>query len=402
MSEQKEIRPESTKVIVSYDGVFKSMYDEKLRDMFQDGRRQLAKGDWAAGKKTFEIMLELAADKPKDRKTLGEIVRELKRYEECKIESGTPVAQSINWSVVTDRPLQRIDESLFGLPQGIFFLNIGRPGKAGFVRLIGEKLLSDLFVAFKIPELFCSLIKADMILGYYADQRNSDSNVTLFYHPISKSEKLHVMQNIISNGGCDAEIIFPFPVMRSSTRCEWGSPPEGWEVDDAFDIMLGCGEERIRAYSIQFLQNAGLEKPILYDPACSTGVFLCTLQGAIPGSYTIGQDLSKQMAEFAKERVNEAHCANALDPQIKLGSADAVFIRFLNSEVVKTCEAEELMSSLLTTVKTGGYIITFGHTPVLLSSSNFRSLEGFELKQSVGAAVDRCGIFQYYVIQKKS
>lgn len=387
-------------MIVSYDGIFKSMYDEILRDMFYDGRRQFANGDWAVGKKTFESMLELAADKPKDRKTLEEIVRELKRYEESKIEPGTPVAQSINWSVVADRPLHRIDESLFALPQGIFFLNIGRPGKAGFVRLIGKKLLSDLFVAFKIPELFCSLIKADMLLGYYVDQRVSDINVTIFYHPISKSEKLHVIQNILSNGGCDAEIIFPFPLMRQSTRCEWGSPPEGWEVDDAFDIMLGCGEERIRAYSIQFLQNVGLENPILYDPACSTGVFLSTLQGAIPGSYTIGQDLSKQMANFAKERVNEAHCANAMDPQITRGTADAVYIRFLNSEVVKTCEAEELLSALLATVKKGGYIITFGHTPVLLSSSIFRSLDGFEFKQSVGVAVDRCGIFQYYVIQK--
>jgi isonocardicin synthase len=164
--------------------------------------------------------------------------------------------------------------------------------------------------------------------------------------------------------------------------------------------MLGCGEERIRAYSIQFLRSVGLDKPILYDPACSTGVFLSTLQQAIPGSYTIGQDLSQQMANFAKDRVDEAHCANALDPKIKLGTADAVYIRFLNSEVIKTCEAEELLSALLPTVKKGGYIITFGHTPVLLSSSNFRQLSGFQFKQSVGVAVDKCGIFQYYAIQK--
>ncbi|XP_060588658.1 isonocardicin synthase-like [Ruditapes philippinarum] len=400
MTESTGVKAESTNAIVTYDGIFKGMYDEKLQEMFQEGRRKFAGGDWPGGMKIFENMLEIASDKSKDRKTLEEIMNELKRYEACRIEPGTQPAKSIDWSAVADRPLERLHESFFGLPQGVFFLDVGRHGKPGSVRLVGKKLLSDYFLAFKIPELFCSLVKADMILGLYVDQRMSDSNVTIFYNPIEKSEKLHVMQKIMSNGGADAELIFPFPLMRSTTRCEWGSPPEGWEVDDSYDIMLGCGEERIRAYSIQFLRSVGLDKPILYDPACSTGVFLSTLQQAIPGSYTIGQDLSQQMANFAKDRVDEAHCANALDPKIKLGTADAVYIRFLNSEVIKTCEAEELLSALLPTVKKGGYIITFGHTPVLLSSSNFRQLSGFQFKQSVGVAVDKCGIFQYYVIQK--
>lgn len=401
MTENETKGPESTKAIVTYDGIFKGMYDAELQEMFQEGRRKFASGDWNAGKEIFERMLDIASDKPKDRKTLEEIVKELNRVEECRIEPGTQPASEIDWSAVADRPLKRLGESLFGLPQGIFFLDIGRPGKPGFVRLIGKKLLSDLFLSFKIPELFCSLVKAEMILGLFVDQRLSDSNITVFYNPIDKSEKLHVMQSIMSNGGEDVEIIFPFPLMRNSTRREWGSPPEGWIVDDAFDVMLSCGEERIRAYSIQFLQNAGLEKPVLYDPACSTGVFLSTLQQAIPGSYTIGQDLSQQMANFAKDRVDEAHCANALDPKIKLGTADAVYIRFLNSEVIKTSEAEDILAALLPTVKRGGYIITFGHTPVLLSSSNFRLLKEFDIRQSLGVAVDGCGIFQYYVIQRK-
>lgn len=401
MASKKEVRPESTKAIVSYDGIFKSMYDEGLREMFQEAKRRFAAGNWVAGKDIFQQMLELAADKPKDRKTLEEILREINRYEQYKIETGTVAALTIDWSSVASRPLQRLDESLFALPQGVFFLDIGCPGTPGFVRLVGKKLLSDLFVAFKIPELYCSLVKADMILGLHVDQRLSDSNVTIYYHPLDNPEKLRVMQDIMENDGASAELIFPFPLLRQTTRCEWGSPPEGWEVDDAFDVMLGCGEERIRAYSIQFLQKASLKSPILYDPACSTGVFLSTLQQAVPGSYTIGQDLSQQMANFAKERLDEAHCANALYPKIKLGTADAAYIRFLNSEVVKTCEAESLLTALLPTVKPGGYVITFGHTPVLLSSPNFKMLDGFEFKQSVGVAVDKCGIFQYYVIQRK-
>ena len=48
-------------------------------------------------------------------------------------------------------------------------------------------------------------------------------------------------------------------------------------VDEGFAALLGSGEERLRDYSIQFLKEAGYDKPLLYDPACSTGQFLSTL-----------------------------------------------------------------------------------------------------------------------------
>lgn len=393
---------ESTAAIETYDGIFKSLYDEELRNMFQDARRTLKTGDWDAGKNAFLRMLQQTEDNPRDKKTVQELVNEINRFEKYRIPENTSMAACIDWAEVADRPLERLDESLFGLCQGVFYLTVGSPGKPGFLRLVGKKLLSDLFVDFRIPELYCSLVTADMLLGLLVDERLSDSKITVFYNPINQSEKIRVMNDIMASGGANVELVFPFPIMRQSTRQEWGSPPEGWQVDDAYDIMLGCGEERIRAYSIKFLNDAKLEKPILYDPACSTGVFLSTLQKAIPGSYTVGQDLSQQMANFAKDRVDEAHCANALFPKIKLGSADAVYIRFLNSEVVMTCEAEELLSALLSTVKVGGYVVTFGHTPVLLSSSNFRALQGFQLVQCVGVDVNKGGIFQYYVIKREA
>lgn len=390
----------TTNAITSYDGIFKGMYNDGLKAKFLQGRKLLAEGRWAEGKAAFEGALDEADDYPNDKKTLGIIVKEIHRVEENRIDRSVKPAAFVDWSRVAERSLEREVESMFGLPQGIYFLDIGRPGKPGYVRLVGRKLLSDLWIAFKIPELFCSLVTADMILGMFVDQRLSDSAVTLFYNPLLPAEKLSILDDIKAAGGEEIEIIHPFPLMRESTRQEWGSPPEGWVVDDAFDVMLGCGEERIRAYSIQFLKDSGLMKPVLYDPACSTGVFLSTLQKAFPGSYTIGQDLSQQMANFAKERVDEAHCANALDPKIKLGTADVCYVRFLNSEVITTSDAEMLLSALLPTVKVGGYIITFGHTPVLLSSSNFRRLQGFILHRCVGTAVDGNGIFQYYIIQR--
>ena len=390
-----------TESIVSYDGIFKGMYDKTLRNMFQEGRKLLAEGNWMEGKQKFLSALKQSGNHPMDNKTLRLVVSEINRLEKYRIDADVKLVSLVDWKAVSERGLERLDESLFGLPQSVFFLDIRKPGQPGSVRLVGRKLLSDFWVKFKIPEIHCSFIAASMILGVFVDQRLSDSLISIHYHPLKNSEKLKVMADITLNDGKDVELTYPFPLLRESTRSEWGSPPEGWIVDDAYDAMLAGGEELIRAYSIQFLKQIGMEKPILYDPACSTGVFLSTLQKALPGSYTIGQDLSQQMANFAKERIDEAHCANAVTPKIKLGTADVVYIRFLNSEVIKTSEAEDLLSALLQTVKSGGYIVTFGHTPVLLSSSIFRCLSDFRLIQSVGVSLDNSGIFQYYVIQKK-
>ncbi|KAL3872967.1 hypothetical protein ACJMK2_036135 [Sinanodonta woodiana] len=392
--------PAITEAIVSYDGIFKGMYDESLRKLFHEGRKLLSVGEWKQGKATFSQALENAASVEKDRKTLTLILSEINRYEKYKIHPGTETVETISWETVTSRKLCRLDESIFELPQSIFFLDIGKPGQLNHVRLLGRKILSDLWIKFKIPEIHCSFVTADMILGVYQDERVSESNVTVFYNPMTNPEKLYIMDKIRKSNGNEAELIFPFSLLRETTRKEHCSPPEGWIIDDAFAIMLGCGEDRIRQYTIEFLKSTNLSKPKLYDPACSTGVFLSTLKKAFPDSYTIGQDLSAQMAAISRERVDEVHCGNAMNPLIEAGTADAVFIRFLNSEVVKTKEAEELLQALLLTVKNGGYIVTFGHTPVLLSSSNFKMLEDFEYKQSVGVAVEESGIFQYYVIQK--
>ncbi|XP_063427022.1 isonocardicin synthase-like [Mytilus trossulus] len=209
------------------------------------------------------------------------------------------------------------------------------------------------------------------------------------------------MKDITDHKIENVEIVFPFSLLRESTRKELCSPSEGWVVDDAFDVMLGCGEERIRAYTIKFLKTLSTQKLVLFDPACSTGVFLSTLKKAFPESYTIGQDLSKQMVGFSKTRVDEVHCGNAMEPKISPASADVVFIRFLNSEVVTSTEAEQLIGALLPTVKKGGYMVIFGHTPVLLSSANFSLMENFVVKHCIGIADDKSGILQYYTLQRQ-
>lgn len=390
----------STIAVTTYDGIFKNMYDEKIRDMFTDIRVNISKGNWEKADYILMQALKESEKSPGDKKTLTILADEIKRYHAQRIGPGTIQKTEASWDEIRRRPISRIDVGHFELPQGVFYLNVAMPGSPNPVQILGRKVLSDFWVQNKIPELYCSFISADMILGLFVDQRITENKIVVHFFPFDQAEKRYLMNQVMNNSFGLPELIFPYPLLRQTTHEELCSPPQGWEVDDAFDVMLGCGEERIREYTIKFMQSVKIRNARLYDPACSTGVFLSTLKKAFPDSYTIGQDLSKQMANISRQRVDEVHCGNAMEPKIEPGSADYCFVRFLNSEVVKSTEAETLLTALLPTVKKGGFIIIFGHTPVLLSSANYRAIPDFEVVQCIANAVDNSGIFQYYVLKR--
>jgi hypothetical protein len=390
----------STIAITSYDGIFKDMYDEKVQSMFKDIRKCLSKGNWTEARDILRQAIEESERSPRDGKTLLILRDEIARYSAQRIDPTVTMATDASWDEVYRRPVTRIDVSLHELPQGVFYLNINVPASPNLIRILGRKVLSDFWIKNKIPELYCSFISADMLLGIFCDQRVTENKVIVHYYPFENSEKLYVMDQVMRNPYGLPELVFPYPLLRQTTHQELCSSPEGWVIDDAFDVMLGCGEERIREYTIKFMKSTKTKHAILYDPACSTGVFLSTLKNAFPDTFTIGQDLSKQMVDISRQRVDEVHCGNAMAPKIKPGTADFCFVRFLNSEVVKSVEAEELLFALLPTVKRGGYMITFGHTPVLLSSANYKAVPDFKIIQCIATAVDNSGIFQYYVLQR--
>lgn len=390
----------STIAVTTYDGIFKNMYDEKIRDMFTDIRVNISKGNWEKADFILMQALKESEKSPGDKKTLTILADEIKRYHAQRIGPGTIQKTEASWDEIRRRPISRIDVGHFELPQGVFYLNVAVPGSPNPVQILGRKVLSDIWVQNKIPELYCSFISADMILGLFVDQRITENKIVVHFFSFDQAEKLYFMNQVMNNSFGLPELIFPYPLLRQTTHEELCSPPQGWEVDNAFDVMLGCGEERIREYTIKFMQSVKIRNARLYDPACSTGVFLSTLKKAFPDSYTIGQDLSKQMANISRQRVDEVHCGNAMEPKIEPGSVDYCFVRFLNSEVVKSTEAETLLTALLPTVKKGGFIIIFGHTPVLLSSANYRAIPDFEVVQCIANAVDNSGIFQYYVLKR--
>lgn len=386
-----------TAAINHYDGIFKFVHEKAAQESFQRARLLLARQRWEDAVSAFRQARAQARDNANDVDTLDLILQEMARYRDNLIPDDV-VPRAADWSSVCQRPVLRLEERSDRLPQGVFFLTLGPADTRR--HLVGRKTLSDKWLMNRIPELFCSLIRPDMVLGQLADQRLTDHSVIVYYHPLDNAEKLQLFRDIYACEGESAELTFPFPLLKASTRKEFTSPAEGWQVDNVYDDMLSNGEAHIREYTCRYLRSLKLAKPRLYDPACSTGVFLSTLKSALPDAYTIGQDLSKQMADVSRERLDEAHHGDALEPQIQLASAQVVFIRFLNSEVVTSAQAEMLLAPLLKTVAVGGLFVVLGHTPILLSSANFRYLDNFRLERCVAVDVEKRGLFQYYVLKR--
>lgn len=389
----------TTGAINQYDGIFKFVHGDKAQQHFARARRLLAQNGWDDAMEAFQEAKACAVNSgyDSDAVVVEGILQEMAAHRDRQMAEGQ-AATPVDWSAVGQRSLRRLQEPHDRLPQGLFFLTLG--DAAARRRLVGRKTLSDKWLENRIPELYCSLIRPDMLLGELLDLRLTDHSVVLFYFPFENGEKLRIFEDIYRTDGVGSELVFPFPLLKTATRKEFTSPSEGWQVDNAYDDMLSNGEEHVRSYTAQFLSSLALTKPRLYDPACSTGIFLSSLKASVPDAYTIGQDLSLQMTNISRERLDEAHHGNALVPKIQLFSADAVFIRFLNSEVVTSTEAEMLLPPLLTTVAVGGVCVVLGHTPVLLSAANFRSLPDFRLERCVAVDVEKKGIFQYYILKR--
>jgi isonocardicin synthase len=240
-----------------------------------------------------------------------------------------------------------------------------------------------------------------MILGRLVDQRTTESGYVVFYNELTSGEKICLMNEILETGMSEYELTYPFPPLIGQGKEEICAPEEGWEIDEKLALSLGEGEVYIREYTIRYLKTLGRNDLRLFDCACSTGQFLWTMKQGLPGSYTIGADLSAHMVKFATKRVDEIYCANALEPKIPPRSVDVVFIRFINSEVVKTEIVPIFLKPLTECLKKDGLLIIVGHTPILTSAAEIKMLvSNVEILQSVGGAKEWNGIFQFYICRR--
>lgn len=301
-------------------------------------------------------------------------------------------AGKLNLEEVFNRDLEEFKDKTYNLPQNIFYINEYK-GKT----IVGRKIRSVLSFENKINAIHCSMITSSMLLGILKSGNQNGKDITIEYYPFTKSEKIDVFNEIKDNQLSD--IYFPFKYLDYYNDEEEKSPSTGWDLNPEKVIYLGYGEEHIRKYTISFLKNYMEDKITVFDPACSTGQFLYTIKQYYPNCKTIGQDLSKEMVEYAKKYVDEIYCGDSINTTIKDGSIDIMFLRFLNSEVVTTEYAHELFNNLYKKVKKGGMIIAFGHTPLLINIEYFRKL-GLKVEQSIAYDEGYDCIFQYYVLRR--
>lgn len=313
-------------------------------------------------------------------------------YEEEHIDNTVEEKKFIAKDIL-NRPVSFFEDRTYNLPQSIFFI------KYDNYIIFGRKIRSVLSFENKINAIHCSMITASMLLGILKSEKHESKKIEIEYYPFLKSEKLYIFNKIKRDRMVD--IYYPYKYLDINTNKEECSPITGWTLTPEKVIYLGYGEEHIRKYTIKFLNNNNILKKgdIVYDPACSTGQFLNSIKQAFPFCKTIGQDLSKEMVEYAKDYVDEIYCGDSINSPLEKESVDLMFLRFLNSEVVTTKYAYELFDSLINKVKKNGIIIIFGHTPVLLKEEYFEKVGLKVIERNAYDEQHDC-IFQYYVLRR--
>jgi isonocardicin synthase len=301
--------------------------------------------------------------------------------------------------------LKRGDFSRWWQPGGCYVLHedlvAGEPARIFMFRIghgwyVGYKTLSDYFVYQDVAGILCSRIYWHNVVGRLDGFRATDSDVRVAFRPLGPEERRAAFDAISPT----TEITHPF-VNHGERGQEEMSEPDGWPVTKGRARSLDAAEEHLRRYTGDLFGNVctGLSKEITaYDPACSTGRFLSHFAGLDAERIrTVGQDLSKEMVRFAAASLDEVHHGDAMGPAPADSTVDILFCRFLNSEVVSTSRARELLPKLVATLRPGATMVLLGHTPVLLDVLDLEAA-GLRVTQTTGRQDDY--VFQYYVSEK--
>jgi isonocardicin synthase len=303
--------------------------------------------------------------------------------------------EAISESHIRNRKIVKWDEPLKRYPQNIFTFTIGHQV------FVGRKLISRLKLLNKLKELNCSLITASMILGISKGFETSCEAITVFYTPLTSGEKLWLFTQLKADPLNNIHHPFVHLDNKGKERC---SPPSGWTFSALRAKNLGKGEKNIREATLAWLRNdmSATDCRIVYDPACSTGLFLNTIKQAFPNCVTIGQDLSASMINHARHIIDKAIIGDARSPGVPDTYCDYIFVRFLNSEVVTRAQGYDIFPILLRKLKDNGKLIVFGHTPVLLNIPYLESFYGLHAIKRIALnnVENEEAVFQYYVLRR--
>ncbi len=263
------------------------------------------------------------------------------------------------------------------------------------VQYCGRKLLSPIVTEHNSPGFFCSLIKVEMLLGRFIRPQISQEGVEILYEEMSSAQRTELFSQLRSNRMID--IYHPFVNLTKPEHLEINTPDEGWFIDEHRANLLSIGEQHLRDVSVKLVKNDKLPKPVIYDPACSTGDFLSQIKRTIPDTTVIGQDISADMCKWASQKVDKVIHGNSMFPGVETQSCDYIFFRFLNAEVVSTSIAKKLFEKIIPCLKATGKVVLFGHTPVLISAPYLKS-KGYYITQCNEYLESENAIFQYYVV----
>ncbi|MEW2632761.1 class I SAM-dependent methyltransferase [Streptomyces sp. NPDC048389] len=281
-------------------------------------------------------------------------------------------------------------ERLTDCPERLFLFRTGDRWYAGC------KTISDYVLDQGMPGVFCSRVYWYNVVGEVTSVRTSDADARIVFEPLDEAGRRAAFEAITPL----TELVHPFAKQRDPGR-EKTSRPGGWLVTEERAAFLGLGEVHIRSYTRERFGPwlAAAEGDVLaYDPACSTGQFLSEFAAVDPARIrTVGQDLSRQMADFAASRLEKVVCGDAATPAVEPGTVDILFSRFLNSEVVSTAQARSILPGLADTLRPGGTMVLLGHSPVLLDTVDLESA-GLRVRQTVARQDDF--LFQYYVCER--
>lgn len=283
-------------------------------------------------------------------------------------------------------------ETWGGYPQTFFIFKLGEKN------YVGKKRLSPLNIAGRIHPLFDAAIRELDILGELQSFRCTQDRVWIHFRGLTAVERGSVWASLKIE--TNSSIEFPFCALDQDGK-EMRTAIEGWEHSENFEKELEAGEEQLMAASLAAMKKFKIESGTVYDPACSTGIYLSYLKSKISGIKTVGQDLSKDMIDAARSRLDQVFVGDAKSPAVPKNSVDLLILRFLNSEVLTTAYAQQIAEPIVDVLKPNGFAFAFGFTPLLLSADFLKSL-GFEILQTHFFSEENQSIYPFYILKKNT
>ena len=242
-----------------------------------------------------------------------------------------------------------------------------------------------------------SEVSEEMVLGILVKEYNLNSFNIFTYIKKSKSSIKDLFNKI--DYSCSIDLYFPDPPLNNNDET-FIVNDHYWQNIASSSKSLDKDEEHFRIFSIKALKKYILPNTVVYDPACSSGIFLSHISKNYPLCKCIGSDKSIKMINIAKNKIKHVFLNDANNLKTENLHCDVIICRFLNHEVITEEIAIKIMNKLLLILNSKGIIVIFGHTPVTFDVLKFADDKGLKVLNSIGKLYKN-NIFQYYIIMKK-